>query len=113
MIRLRIFILSFLLLASPILLTAKPIKYYCTMQYNAVACNIAINIGEEVVIPKDKDGKNLVFKTVVSAINYMSRNGWELVPVTMNGMGANSQQWMFVKVIDDKDDVKTLFVSTR
>lgn len=105
MIRLRIFILSFLLLASPILLTAKPIKYYCTMQYNAVACNIAINIGEEVVIPKDKDGKNLVFKTVVSAINYMSRNGWELVPVTMNSAAAG-QTWMFVTVIDDKDDIK-------
>lgn len=53
---------------------------------------------------KDKDGKNIEFNSMVDAMNYFGKQGWEFVQayvVTTNNQ--NVYHWLLKKVVTDEE----------
>lgn len=53
---------------------------------------------------KDKDGKNIEFNSMVDAMNYFGKQGWEFVQayvVTNNNQ--NVYHWLLKKVVTDEE----------
>ena len=85
----RIATLLIALFSFATLFAQQPHKVYCTITSSASVTNvsayagsISVNYGQESLYKShlvDKQGKRIVFSSMIAALNYMAQYGWELV----------------------------------
>lgn len=55
----------------------------------------------------DKDGKDVVFNSMVDGMNYMGERGWEFVQAYVVTEGSqNVYHWLMTKEVNSDDDIK-------
>ena len=56
-------------------------KVYCEITYMPYQRVAIVNIGSTVDAIRDKDGKPIEFISILDAINYMAKYGWEIAEI--------------------------------
>lgn len=80
--------------------------------------NVAVDFGQQSKLFAneslvDEKGKAIVFNSMVDAMNYMSRHGWEFEQAYVVTIGSDSSashhfHWILSKVIDESGDTNPL-----
>lgn len=66
---------------------AQAFKAYIQVSYQPITHTVSIIIGDNAIVPKDAKGNPLQFNTSVAVLNWLSKKGWQLVPINN---GANT-----------------------
>ena len=64
---------------------AQAFKAYIQVNYQPITRTVSIIIGDNAIVPKDTKGNPLQFNTSVAVLNWLSKKGWQLVPIN-NGV---------------------------
>lgn len=90
----------------------QPYAFYCQLKgYENLAGQLRLkilwnNMKEENNL-RDKDGKKIEFSTMVDAMNYMSKRGWEYVDNVIYKDGShNVVHYIFKKIVTKDEDAK-------
>lgn len=110
----RISILLLFALFSIVAFSQKPSYVYCelvgTGKFLSNKVNVQVDFGQEtnfwkgVAYLKDDAGKKITFNSMVDAMNYMGKEGWEFVQayvVTANNQ--NVYHWLLKKEVSPED----------
>lgn len=92
---------------------SKPYTAYISVQYNPYIQSAIINLGEEMVPICYQDGSTVKFNTIIAVFNYLSKKGWQLVPINIEGTSDNSVKYVFSKTKDTSDNIKSEFVINK
>lgn len=106
----NIFLIAIFLLLSVQLSEAK--KLYVEMEYHKNSIKLDDGSNKKRQAIKDEQGKDLKFRSLIGALNYMSLNGWDLVDtksVTSGGSYAGTGgtetkvYYIFCKDVSDEE----------
>jgi hypothetical protein len=117
----KLLLLFVFCIASMVMLAQKSVNYeYCVLYgaYNDKFANnkylVNIDFGENTKLKSDKNyndatGKSIVFNSMIDAMNFMDKQGWELVQAYVitptNSRTAN--QWILKrKLVEETEPVK-------
>ena len=81
---------------------ARQFKAFCTIQYEPRFQTVTVIVGNSAMYLKDNSGKPMRFRTQVAALNYMSKLGWELVPLPMQTESGQQQKFLFTKSVESE-----------
>lgn len=86
----------------------KPEKYkvYCEISYMPYQRIAIVNIGSTIDAIRDKNGKPIEFISVLDAINYMAKFGWEIAEIYGIPNGNDKSTYYFLcKEVSNEDDI--------
>lgn len=104
--RLYTLILSLLLCVSAY---AQSFKAYIQVTYSPIPRTVSIVVGDTAVIPKDAKGQPLKFNTVVAVLNWLSKKGWHVEPVTLISGSQQSQTFLMSRDKTTDKELATMF----
>lgn len=81
---------------------ARPFKAFCTIQYDPRFQTVTLIVANSAVYLKDSSGEPMRFRTQVAALNYMSKLGWDLVPIPMQTESGQQQKFLFTKSVESE-----------
>lgn len=81
-------------------------KLFVEMEYHKNSIKLDDGCNNKAQVPKDENGKDLKFTSLIGALNYMSLHGWELVDtknVTQGVYGVTDTKvyYIFSKEVND------------
>ena len=81
-------------------------KVYCELSYMPYQRIAIVNIGSTIDAIRDKDGKPIEFISILDAINYMAKLGWEIAEIYGIPKGNDKSTYYFLcKEISNEDDI--------
>lgn len=85
-------------------------KVYCEITYMPYQRIAIVNIGSTIDAIRDKDGKPKEFISIMEAINYMAKFGWEIAEIygIHNGTDKNTYYFLCKEVSNESEIVKGL-----
>ncbi len=100
-------------------------KVYCEIigvqKLLSLKVNVQVDFGQNPYVNSklvDENGKNITFNSMVDAMNYMSKLGWEFesVYVVTHGSGSSAQNvyhWLLSKYIQNDEHISDGFTTKR
>jgi len=85
-------------------------KVYCEITYMPYQRVAIVNIGSTIDAIRDKDGKPKEFISIMEAINYMAKFGWEITEIygIPNGTDKNTYYFLCKEVSNESEINKGL-----
>ena len=85
-------------------------KVYCEITYMPYQRVAIVNIGSTIDAIRDKDGKPKEFISIIEAINYMAKFGWEIAEIygIPNGTDKNTYYFLCKEVSNESEIAKGL-----
>ena len=94
-------------------------KVYCqivqgrTYRLLSTKCTVRIDFGQETANHfsdnrlVDENGKPIVFNSMIDALNYMSKLGWDFVQAYVTTMDSSDSRtyWLLSKTVDEDNDI--------
>lgn len=88
---------------------AQSFKAYIQVTYSPIPRTVSIIVGDTAVIPKDAKGQPLKFNTVVAVLNWLSKRGWHVEPVTQNSSSQQSQTFLMSRDNTTDKELSAMF----
>ena len=85
-------------------------KVYCEISYMPYQRIAIVNIGSTIDAIRDKDGKPIEFISILDAINYMAKLGWEIAEIygIPNGNDKSTYYFLCKEVSNEEEIAKGL-----
>lgn len=85
-------------------------KVYCEISYMPYQRIAIVNIGSTIDAIRDKEGKPIEFISIMDAINYMAKLGWEIAEIygIPNGNDKNTYYYLSKEVANEAEITKGL-----
>lgn len=81
-------------------------KVYCEISYMPYQRIAIVNIGSTIDAIRDKDGKPKEFISILDAINYMAKFGWEIAEIYGVPKGNDKTTYYFLcKEVSNEDEI--------
>ena len=81
-------------------------KVYCEISYMPYQRIAIVNIGSTIDAIRDKNGKPIEFISILDAINYMAKFGWEIAEIYGIPKGNDKSTYYFLcKEVSNEDDI--------
>lgn len=88
---------------------AQSFRAYIQVTYSPIPRTVSIIVGDTAVIPKDAKGQPLKFNTVVAVLNWLSKKGWHVEPVTLNSSSQQSQTFLMSRDNTTDKELSAMF----
>lgn len=93
---------------------SEPHRVYCELvgyeKFLSKKCKVEVDFGQNPYEDKriaGEDGKSLTFNSMVDAMNYMGRFGWEFKQAYVVSIsGQNIYHWLLSKKVDDDSEIR-------
>ena len=81
-------------------------KVYCEISYMPYQRIAIVNIGSTIDAIRDKNGKPIEFISIMDAINYMAKLGWEIAEIYGIPNGNDKNTYYFLcKEVSNEDEI--------
>lgn len=88
---------------------AQAFRAYIQVTYYPMPRTVSICIGDKVIVPKDSNGQPLQFNTTVAVLNWLSKRGWHVEPVSLNNGNQTGNTFLMSRDNTTEEELRNTF----